>query len=241
MKIQVKVLVLCTLIVSIMSFGSFAYSAQDKKSPAEAKAELKERLVKSIKKMDNGDVIIVFPKFDLEKINAKDSISPLLKLFISYVDPDMDFANLDKSMKREIGKAKSGIPIVKIMAGISKGLSRNNMQLQKIGFSANNAILKLEEGVPLIAWVADTNVYKNELLPRSEKRANVKNMDDWKKELRKLELRKVERDKVFKDALIMGYNKKTDEFLLFDGKDKPVWATEKEIKKLLLEVYQLRY
>ncbi len=245
MRTNIKLCLLTALVASILSFGNFAYCASDKKSSAEVKTALKERLASGVKKMDNGDVVIVFPPADPNKINSRDIVGPLLKMFISYVDPEMDFENLEKNINREIGskkgKEKKSFPISKFMMGISKGLARNNMQLQKVGFSANNVIAKLDEGVPLVAWVADSNVYQNEIWPRTQKRASTNNMADWAKELRKLEVRKIERGHMFSQSLIMGYNKVTDEFLLFGVFEKPIWVTEKEVKKILLEAYQLRY
>ncbi len=229
------------MISATFTFGTLASAAPEKKSAAEVKVALKERLKSGIKKETNGDVIVRLPMVDIEKAKSYTFINPILTIFLSYIDPEMDFENLNKNLEREIGKKKDKVPISKIMSGISKGLARNNMQLQKMGFSEGNVIKKLDEGVPLIAWLTYSDIYEKKLLHRTEKRATVGNMVDWEKELRSAELRKIVKGRVFSYALIMGYNKESGEFLVFGLSKKPVWMTQKEVKQVLLEAYQLRY
>lgn len=46
---------------------------------------------------------------------------------------------------------------------------------------------------------------------------------------------------MYSQALIMGFNKDTDEYLIAGLSKKPIWITERELKNLLLNGYILRY
>jgi len=231
-----KLLILAALISSLTAGvvqTSFA---------ADAKAELRQKFKDNIKTSENGDVCIAtLPQVDLSKAKDTEMVGVLLMTFISYVDPNMDFDELDKSIKVATGGKKSPVPIVSIMAGIGKYLGRNNMQLQKIPFSGSGAIQRLDDGVPIIAWIVYSDIYQKQFLPRTEKRAGVAKAEDWAKELRKLEIKKLPKGKTFTKALVMGYNKTTEEYLVSGVSEKPIWMTEKELKGVMLEAYILRF
>ena len=46
---------------------------------------------------------------------------------------------------------------------------------------------------------------------------------------------------MYSQALIMGFNKDTDEYLIAGLSEKSIWITERELKNLLLNGYILRY
>ncbi len=74
---------------------------------------------------------------------------------------------------------------------------------------------------------------------RKERRQN---RDDWSKALRKLEKKRINaRGTMYSQALIMGFNKETDEYLIAGLSEKPIWITERELKNLLLNGFILRY
>ena len=238
-----KLILTSSLIVSIM-FGAFncAYCAPDAKSAAAAKAALKEKFKSNIEKKDNGDVFLKeFPNADFSKLKNAEKVGPVLLLFLSYVDTDIDFEALNKSISRETGDKKGAVPIKSIMAGIGRYLGRNNMQLQKVSVSGSGIEQKIDDGVPLIAWLSASDIYDKTMVPRTKKRMAAKNIDEWTKEMKKLEVKRMPRDRTFTRALITGYNKKSGEYLVLGVSEKPVWLTEKELKGCILEAYQLRF
>ena len=226
-------------------FNPAAFAAPDAKSGAAAKAALKQRFKDNVGTSPNGDVYLKsFPDADFSKLKNTELVGSALLVFLSYVDPDLDFAALDKAILRETGGKKGSVPIKNIMAGIGKYLGRYNMQLQKIAVSGSSVNSKIDDGAPVIVWLkmepAD-NIYDKIFLPRSAKRANFSDIDEWGRELRKSELKKFPQGRIFGRALIGGYNKKSGEYLVFGISKKPIWLTEKEVRGLMLEAYQLRY
>ena len=231
-----KIFTIATLL-SIAALGAVQTSLA-----ADAKAELRQKFKDNVKTAENGDVVIAdLPKVDMSKLKNTEMVGPLIMTFISYVDPDINFEELDKSIVAATGGKKPPVPISAIMAGIGKYLGRKNMQFQSVPFSGNNIVSRIEDGVPVIAWVASSDIYQKTFVPRTEKRAGVSKSEDWAKELRKLEQKKLPRGKTFSRCLILGCNKTTDEFLLAGVSETPVWMTAKEVKAVLLEAYVLRY
>lgn len=238
-----KLLILATVVSSLMFCAlNSAYPASDAKSGAAAKAALKEKFKKNVEAASNGDVYLKeFPEADFSKLKDNENISGALLVFLTYVDPDIDFEALNKSIAKETGGKSGKVPIKFVMAGISKYLGRNNMQLQKVSVSGSNVIQKIDDGVPLIAWILADPIYEKVFFERTKKREETNNAEAWKKDLRKSEVKRLPKGNVYTRALITGYNKKTDEYRVMGVAKSPVWLTEKELRGLLLEAYQLRF
>ena len=173
---------------------------------------------------------------------------PMLAL-ISYIDKDLDFEKLDESLNKATGAVdkkgdrKDSVPIDGLIAGANRYLASKNMGLQKVGFTANNFRQRIEDGVPILCWLVVSGLYDGEFTARASERSSAKSPDDWSKSLRKLEKKKIanSRGRLFSQALLLGFNKKTDEYLVAGCSKKPVWLTERELKNLMLNGYILRY
>ena len=210
----------------------FAAGPDAGKSKTDMKAEFKTRVTKN----DFGDIFISkLPDLpDKSKVKDLNVIGTTMLVFISYVDNELDFDKLNDSMAKSSGaidkkgNRKSSVPIDGLIAGANKYLSSKNMGLQKVGYTANNFRQRLEDGVPILCWLAE--------------RKAAKSPDDWSKALRKLEKKRINaRGTMYSQALIMGFNKETDEYLIAGLSEKPIWITERELKNLLLNGFILRY
>ena len=95
-----KLLILATVVSSLMFCAlNSAYPASDAKSGAAAKAALKEKFKKNVETASNGDVYLKeFPEADFSKLKDNENISGALLVFLTYVDPDIDFEALNKSI-----------------------------------------------------------------------------------------------------------------------------------------------
>lgn len=225
----------------------FAAGPDAAKSKTDMKAEFKTRVTKN----DFGDIFISkLPELpDKSKIKDLNVIGTTTMLvFISYVDNELDFGKLNDSMAKSSGaidkkgNRKSSVPIDGLIAGANKYLSSKNMGLQKVGYTANNFRQRLEDGVPILCWLAVSDLYEGDFTNRMAERKAAKSPDDWSKALRKLEKKKINaRGTMYSQALIMGFNKETDEYLIAGLSEKPIWITERELKNLLLNGFILRY
>ena len=136
------------------------------------------------------------------------------------------------------------MPVDGIIAGVNKYLNTKGMGLQKVGFTPNNTRNRLSDGIPLLCWVAESDLYDNDLKERAAERKNAKSPEEWAKAVKKLEKKKiaVSRDRVFMQALVLGFNKKTNEYLIAGvSKDGPVWITERELKNVISSAFILRF
>ena len=227
----------------------FAAGPDAAKSKTDMKAEFKTRVTKN----DFGDIFISkLPDLpDKSKVKDLNVIGTTMLVFISYVDNELDFDKLNdskasKHFKKETvdkkGNRKSSVPIDGLIAGANKYLSSKNMGLQKVGYTANNFRQRLEDGVPILCWLAVSDLYEGDFTNRMAERKAAKSPDDWSKALRKLEKKKINaRGTMYSQALIMGFNKETDEYLIAGLSEKPIWITERELKNLLLNGFILRY
>ena len=205
-------------------------------SAAQSKTDMKAEFKTRVTKNDFGDIFISkLPELpDKSKTKDLNVIGTTMLVFISYVDNELDFDKLNDSM------AKS--PIDGLISGANKYLSSKNMGLQKVGYTANNFRQRLEDGVPILCWLAVSDLYEGDFTNRLAERKAAKSPDDWSKALRKLEKKRINaRGTMYSQALIMGFNKDTDEYLIAGLSKKPIWITERELKNLLLNGYILRY
>lgn len=224
----------------------YAAGSPAAQSKTDMKAEFKTRVTKN----DFGDIFISkLPELPgKSKIKDLNVIGTTMLVFISYVDNELDFDKLNDSMAKSSGaidkkgNRKSSVPIDGLIAGANKYLSSKNMGLQKVGYTANNFRQRLEDGVPILCWLAVSDLYEGDFTNRMAERKAAKSPDDWSKALRKLEKKKINaRGTMYSQALIMGFNKETDEYLIAGLSEKPIWITERELKNLLLNGFILRY
>lgn len=224
------------IIILSIAIGFSTANAQRSKT---TNAEIKARLAQNIVKSGNSDVILnikVKPSKEvIEK--TKDIPIPLLEMLL-YVDSKMDLERYNKVMQKEAG-TKQVRSVADILEATDKYLSANNMQLKPIKFSANNARLKLDQGLPLFISLYSSGDY-DKIAKREEARSTAPNVAAWKKALVKLQLKSINANKNrITFALMQGYNKQTGEFLIvFNGKKH--WFTESEIKKAASNCHELR-
>ena len=224
----------------------YAAGSSGAQSKTDMKAEFKTRVTKN----DFGDIFISkLPELpDKSKTKDLNVIGTTMLVFISYVDNELDFDKLNDSMAKSSGaidkkgNRKSSVPIDGLISGANKYLSSKNMGLQKVGYTANNFRQRLEDGVPILCWLAVSDLYEGDFTNRLAERKAAKSPDDWSKALRKLEKKRINaRGTMYSQALVMGFNKETDEYLIAGLSEKPIWITERELKNLLLNGYILRY
>lgn len=224
------------IIILSIAIGFSTANAQRSKT---TNAEIKARLAQNIVKSGNSDVVLnikVKPSKEvIEK--TKDIPTPLLEMLL-YVDSKMDLERYNKVMQKEAG-TKQVRSVADILEATDKYLSANNMQLKPIKFSANNARLKLDQGLPLFISLYSSGDY-DKIAKREEARSTASNVAAWKKALVKLQLKSINANKNrITFALMQGYNKQTGEFLIvFNGKKH--WFTESEIKKAASNCHELR-
>ncbi|MBR4597995.1 MAG: hypothetical protein IKO42_06355 [Opitutales bacterium] len=226
---------ICAIALALCLALPCAYAQRSKTSNADIKSRLSEGITKS----DNGDFFIEI-KLRAAKAaveSAKDIPSPLLMLLL-YVDPKMDFDKFNKIMVKETG-GKETRYVADILNAADKYLATNNMQLKKIKFSANNARLKIDQGLPLFISLHESSDF-GKILARSELRKQNEDIKEWKKSLAKTQLKTLSASKNYITfGLLVGYNKITSEFaILLDG--KPHWFTEAELKKVVSDCHELR-
>ena len=232
------------VILALFSFSSAAFSAGGSMELAQLKAKLKA----NVSENEFGDRVIGPPSEEgLKNAEASRNIPPAVRFMLVYVNPKMDFDDMNKITSRSMGikasdRREGKVPVSRILDGIGKYLASQNMNLRPLNFSPNNLRSKLDEGIPLYVMVFDTSVRK-EIIERMKERSNAKSSKDWDVSLRKLEKKKFPNDskRTVVSALVMGYNKKTGEFMLyFSDSGQRAWFTEKELKSLTHLLYQLR-
>lgn len=239
-----------SLALSLALFsGAFCVCHADDSDSKEkvSKADLREIFKTRIEKNDFGDLAIVkFPEVDLKEIQSKSqALTQLMAMLLAYVDSDIDYVRLNKLMAKYSGadkNASGGLPIRGLMNGMNKYLANKSMGLSKTNFSAVNVRQKLEDGVPVFCWLATGAFYDRELTDRYKERKTFKSAEEWQKELRKQELKKLRKGRMVSDALCIGFNPATNEYLIIGvARNNPVWMTEREIKSVLTGAYILRY
>lgn len=244
---KIKTIFTCLLFASLPFPGLWAAGNAD---AAKLKADLKQEFKTRVETNQFGDVFInKLPMPDSSKLKNVDVVRPSMLVFISYVDKDLDFEKLDESMNKATGAVdkkgnrKSSVPIDGLIGGANRYLASKNMGLQKVGFTANNFRQRIEDGIPILCWMANSDLYQGDFTARLAERSSAKSPDEWSESLRKLEKKKIagSRDRMFSSALLLGFNKRTDEYLVAGLSRKPVWITERELKNLLLNGYILRY
>ena len=222
----------------------------DNPDAAKPRIDLKREFKTRVETNQFGDVFIArLPMPDSSKLKNTDVVGPSMLALISYIDKDLDFEKLDESLNKATGAVdkkgdrKDSVPIDGLIAGANRYLASKNMGLQKVGFTANNFRQRIEDGVPILCWLVVSGLYDGEFTARASERSSAKSPDDWSKSLRKLEKKKIanSRGRLFSQALLLGFNKKTDEYLVAGCSKKPVWLTERELKNLMLNGYILRY
>ncbi len=224
-----------------------ADDSDSKEKEKVSKADLREIFKTRIEKNDFGDLAIVkFPEVDLKEIQSKSqALTQLMAMLLAYVDSDIDYVRLNKLMAKYSGadkNASGGLPIRGLMNGMNKYLANKSMGLSKTNFSAVNVRQKLEDGVPVFCWLATGAFYDRELTDRYKERKTFKSAEEWQKELRKQELKKLRKGRMVSDALCIGFNPATNEYLIIGvARNNPVWMTEREIKSVLTGAYILRY
>ena len=224
------------IIIAAIAVGFSTANAQRSKT---TNAEIKTKLLQNIVNAKNGDVILNVkvnpPKEILEK--TKDIPASLLVMLL-YVDSKMNFDKYNKIMAKTAGTNQVR-SVDDILEATDKYLSSNNMQLKPIKFSANNARLKLDQGLPLFISLYSSGDY-DKIANREKSRIAASDVAAWKKSLGKLQLKSINRNKsriIF--ALMQGYNKQKGEFLIvFNGKKH--WFTESELKKVISNCHELR-
>lgn len=224
------------IIIAAIAVGFSTANAQRSKT---TNAEIKTKLLQNIVNAKNGDVILNVkvnpPKEIIQK--TKDIPASLLVMLL-YVDSKMDFDKYNKIMAKTAGTNQVR-SVDDILEATDKYLSSNNMQLKPIKFSANNARLKLDQGLPLFISLYSSGDY-DKIANREKSRIAASDVAAWKKSLGKLQLKSININKsriIF--ALMQGYNKQTGEFLIvFNGKKH--WFTESELKKAVSNCHELR-
>lgn len=225
-------------------------SSKDKSDDNASRTQLRELFKSRVKTNEKGDIRIVeFPEVKLTEIEGKARVlDGLTATFITYVDGDIDFVRLNKSMAKYSGainkkgeRKGGGIPISGLIEGINKYLSSKSMGLQKVNFSAVNFRQRLEDGVPILCWIASSNVYETSFADRTKEREKAANIKDWNKELRKSEIKGITKSNMFEKALCIGFNPATNEYLFAGPSSEPFWMLDKEIRRVLLNAYVLRY
>lgn len=224
------------IIIAAIAVGFSTANAQRSKT---TNTEIKTKLLQNIVNAKNGDVILNVkvnpPKEIIQK--TKDIPASLLVMLL-YVDSKMDFDKYNKIMAKTAGTNQVR-SVDDILEATDKYLSSNNMQLKPIKFSANNARLKLDQGLPLFISLYSSGDY-DKIANREKSRIAASDVATWKKSLGKLQLKSININKsriIF--ALMQGYNKQTGEFLIvFNGKKH--WFTESELKKAASNCHELR-
>lgn len=223
----------------IIASIAISFSAAHAQRSKTTNAEIKTKLLQNIVKESNGDVILkVNVNPTKEVIEKTRDIPTSLLVMLLYVDPKMDLARYNKVMQKDAGTNKVR-SVSDILEATDKYLSANNMQLKQIKFSANNARLKLDQGLPLFISLYSSGDY-GKIADREKSRLAATDIAAWKKSLGKLQLKSFNLNKnLITFALMQGYNKQTGEFLiLFNGKKH--WFTESELKKVISNCHELR-
>lgn len=217
----------------------------DKKSSKVDKQDIKKAMKENVSKNEFGDVTIKFmTKGVSEKAAKAPNVESVLFTLLCYVDSDLDFEKLNDCVSQSLGLKKgeslsSSYPVKDLMKGVDRYLASKNMNLRSLNFSANNVRNKLDEGLPLYGRIKKTEAV-SEIASRQSKRGEESKPDEWAKKLRKLEIKKVnDKVKFVTPVLVAGYNKETNEYLIFTG-GKPLWISEAEFKTLFVYLYQLR-
>ncbi len=245
-----KIKILLSIIAAFAASACFAAPAADG-AKDKSKSELKQEFKSRVETNDFGDTCIKKLPFPDEATMAKvRNLHITMLALVSYVDNELDFEKLAASVDKATGavdkkgKRKELVSVDGIIAGVNKYLNTKGMGLQKVGFTPNNTRNRLSDGIPLLCWVAESDIYDNDLKERTAERKNAKSPEEWAKAVKKLEKKKiaVSRDRVFLQALVLGFNKKTNEYLLAGvSKDGPVWITERELKNVISNAFILRF
>ena len=226
---------ICAIALAMCLALPCAYAQRSKTS----NAEIKKTLADGITKSDNGDFFINIRLNTTKEVidSAREIPAPLLMLLL-YVDPKMDFEKFNKIMLKETG-GKATRYVSDILNAADKYLATNNMQLKSIKFSANNARLKIDQGLPLFMSLKASPDY-DKILARSSLRKQTEDIKEWKKSLAKTQLKTFNLNKrSISFGLLVGYNKNTSEFAILLG-GKPHWFTEAELKKVVDDCHELR-
>ena len=98
-------------------------------------------------------------------------------------------------------------------------------------------------GISLLTKSPDLNTI---IADRTLDRAKSEDIEEWEKTLKKKEREnpittEVKSDPKIVWGTIIGYNKKTKEFLVSGASRKPVWLTEKELGKIEQQTYTVRF
>lgn len=237
------------LTASCISFAEEASSDTDsdgKKTAKVDKQKIKESIKENVAQNDFGDRVIKFVLGDIsEKSSKAPNVENLILSLLFYIDPDTDTEKLNDFVSQSLGLKKGEFLdgktyLVKdMMKGVDRYLASKNMNLRALNFSANNVRNKLDEGLPLYGRIKRSNEV-GEIVSRQTKRKEETKPEEWAKKLRKLENKKIQRkSSLVSAALVMGYNKETNEYLLF-SEGKYFWISENEFKTLFLNLYQLR-
>ncbi len=228
-----KTKIISLLLIFVACTFSFADDLAKAKT---SKKEIRESLLENVDKTaKNGDITIKIPDSAPKGLESR-YLSPYLAILLTYVDPDMDFEKFSEKMNKGASNK-----IASIMAVSKAYLASKNIKLKMISFSANNVRMKLDEGLPLFAYVsADNPSYEKIALRTKDRPEEAEKMAEWTKILKKNEVKSFKKGRIWSDTMISGYNKQTGEYLMWYGAE-PIWLSEAELKKALNELYQVSF
>lgn len=209
-----------------------------------SRIEARKFLKQSVKTEENGDMLLPpFPKIDAKIFKEYADLLPyaIYLRFIVYFDRDMNFYDYSNAIERRMKQHKKTA-----IDGINDCLGRKNMTFQKISFNANNVRNRLESGTPVMCLLTKSPDLNTIIADRTLDRANSEDIEEWEKTLKKKEREnpittEVKSDPKIVWGTIIGYNKKTKEFLVSGASRKPVWLTEKELGKIEQQTYTVRF
>jgi len=242
-KALVKYLFFVFLVLCANSI--FAQDAS-KDSGKLTRAEKRDALSKKIGTLENGDIVIERPKIPKWDAEETAQINRTFLILLSYINPKTDIKKFAKALKSKAPDTTGYITSLKtVMPAVMSAFGTENINFTPITFTANTARTKIDSGIPLFAWFLKSDHYANELTERTHLRPLTGDMKDWSTRLRKTELKNMEfqssgRRATVVPAIIVGYNKSTDEYLVRFDEASEIWMTTDEIKKSANVIYNLR-
>lgn len=208
------------------------------------RAKVKDMMKKNVSKNDFGDVVINFDeKKYSEGVDQIKNINEYFLMILNYADPSFDLEKFDAYMEKITSSKKQGKKSAYRLASekaFVKYLARKNMDFRPFAFTVNNLRLKLDEGMPVFVKIRNIEELTS-ISERSKERSAESKPDEWVKKLNKLECKKPKNMvKSYRGALMLGYNKNTNEYLVLSLSNKKFWISENELKILIKDAQILK-